>query len=197
VGDLPGVATRFDVSFPAIVDGVVVLAGKSEHHDVHRIDLDQAGLPDRVASFLRWLRDDHKPPTGACRAGVLWACYLTGGERRALWKALHAEVFRALRDAVRAEDPARMIAGAFRLSRVIVTPESDFFQVAEALQRAGSPHWKLMLREGLPKRDETTWEQGLKEAAYAFDPRADAPPPVPRYTARARDMVRQRAANPW
>ena len=195
-GALPGSATRLG-PFPAILDGVVAIVGKSERPLVHKIDFDRPDLPPRVAGFLRWLRDDHQIPKdvsyGKSGAG-LWACYLPTTERRGLWKVLHAEVYRSLRDAVREDDPERMIERAFWLSRVVIDPKSDLFQVAEALRRAGSPHWKFMLREGLRIEDETTWEKGLKEASYAFDDHRE-PPSEPSRRHRAREAVRHGAAN--
>jgi hypothetical protein len=195
-GPLPGVATRFG-PFPALLNGVVAIVGRSERPLVHKIDVGRPDLPPRVAGFLRWLRDDHQIPDDAPyrRAGEgLWACYLTVPERYALWKALHSQVYRSLREAVREDDSERMTADAFWLSRVVVDPETDLFKAAEALRRAGSEHWKFMLREGLRLKDEASWEKGLKEAAYAFDDhRETAPESRPRY--RARDAVRQGAAN--
>ena len=197
-GPLPGVATRLEASlFSALANGVVAILGRSERPIVHHVELDHPSVPARVAAFLRWFRDDSgldDDATWGRTEGGLWACCLTGAERRALWKLLHAEVFRSLRVAVRAEDPARMTNDAFWLSRVVVHPDPDFYHVAYALRRAASPHWKFMLREGLRLKDESAWEAGLKEAAYTLGEHREAPQaPVRRY--KARDEVRRGAAN--
>ena len=197
-GALPGVATRFGL-FPAIIDGVVAVVGRSERGIVQGIDLGRPGIPRRVVEFLTWLRDDERPsdlPCGEPGEG-LWACYLTKLERHALWKAFNPAVYLSLREAVRAGDPEKIAFAAFWLARVVVDARSDLFKAAEALRRAGSPRYRYILQERLGLKDEATWEEGLADAAYAFDRLPDtqtAPPPW--HYSRAREDVRHEATQP-
>jgi hypothetical protein len=166
--ELPGDGTRLS-PVPARLGDYVAIVGEREQSRCDRLTL-RAGRdePPRVARFVSWLRGDE-----ACsveltceRVGevVAWCC--APEEAFALWRRIQAvaeeELFRALQD-----DKYALIAASFWLSRAKVT-DQDIYLAAAGLKRAGSPHWRSMLRAGARDRTEKDWEEGLRRAEELF-----------------------------
>lgn len=201
-GELPGHATRVG-PWQARLHRHVVVVGPSEIERAERLKPRSAlGEPPTVESFVRWLLTDRDPggklECQHLQGAAIWYC--SKAESFALFERIHAVVQDEFWGAARLllnKRPgarARLEEASWWLSRAAVS-DQDIYRAAEGLRRAGSPDWRIMLREGLRLPNEQAWEEGLRDAERLLDrppaPEQSAPKAEPRLL-HARAAVRSR-----
>jgi len=162
-GNLPGIGTRIS-PVPARLGNLVVIVGERERKAGLVRRAHEEGL--RVEEFVNWLggNEPRDEGLGCERVGdvVVWYCNPQDGYE--LWKRIQAaaedEFYRAL-----AGDRHALMAVSFWLSRASVT-EHGIYLAAVGLRRAGSPHWRTLLDNGVRNRTEEERRQGLEDAEW-------------------------------
>jgi hypothetical protein len=194
---LPGVGTRVG-PWNARLGYRIVMVGPEECSRAQELKaLLRSSAPPRVSRFLDWLSSlaqaSDELECEVISDSNLRAWHCTPEEGLSLWQCIRRVAEKQVFRAAASSDPGALEDASWWLWRAAVVQE-DIFLAAAGLERAGSPHAQMLLREGARSMKEEEKQLRFQRAKRRLEEEASRPNGHYAGLMEVRDKIRQRQA---